>query len=271
MLNNAQRILIMSIDIVPFNKKYAFEYECERRLILNAAQDNLIEIHHIGSTSVEHLAAKPVIDIIANVYDIKLFKTQVKDIAYEARGELGIPFREYFRKDKKINLHVYENYNIEVELNLVFRDFLRNNADARLKYQKLKYELAAKENAATKDTSLYTFYNLGKDEFIRNAIKQTSFNGLRLMFVNHYIEQQKFATLYNGSLPNKNNLDKEIKFILYQGMDIIAAIRVFLINDYEVLIDKAMYDSKLLETESHDKMMSLIHAWCKKHKLSIKL
>ena len=68
------------------------------RKILGA---NLSAIHHIGSTAVPGLAAKPVIDIMPVVKDL----TQVDDCApafeaagYECMGEFGIPGRRYFRK-----------------------------------------------------------------------------------------------------------------------------------------------------------------------------
>lgn len=188
-------------------------------------------LSHVGSTSVEGLAAKPVIDIIAAVKNVSLFIKQVKELGYEARGETGLPFREYFRKNKVINLHVYENYSPEVELNLAFRDYLRKHKDACMAYQELKYKLANNENASQKETSIYTHYNLGKDAFIRQVLKQTGFNKLRLMFVNHYLEQEQFNELYKNCLASSTYKGREVKFVLYLGVEIVAATRVFIFND----------------------------------------
>jgi GrpB-like predicted nucleotidyltransferase (UPF0157 family) len=260
----------MPIQIVPFKALYALKYEKEKTLILKTAQDNLIEIHHVGSTSVEGLAAKPVIDIIAVVKDISLFIKQIMQIGYEARGEMGIPFREYFRKDKKINLHAYENYSPEIKLNIAFRDYLRAHEKLRALYQELKYKLASNENAVQKTGNLYNNYNLGKVKFIREIIKQTGFNKLRLMFVNHFLEQEKFAAIYNKTAPCEDILGEEIKFILYQGMDIVAAQKIFIIND-EVTIAKVAVDKEFSEINAANEITNLIKAWCKKHKLLLKL
>jgi GrpB-like predicted nucleotidyltransferase (UPF0157 family) len=118
------------IEIVAYNHNWPHMYELEAARIKDALGDELTQIHHIGSTSVPGLAAKPVIDIIALVNDFKVTIPLFESIGFEYRGEIHLPFRSYFRKGKGVNLHVYEKSSPEVSLNLSFKNYLRDHPEA---------------------------------------------------------------------------------------------------------------------------------------------
>ena len=59
-LNNMQKI--DRVEIKPYDRNWPHIYEKEEILILQALADNCVAIHHVGSTSVPGLAAKPIID-----------------------------------------------------------------------------------------------------------------------------------------------------------------------------------------------------------------
>ncbi len=58
------------ITVVDYNPLWPKKYEEEALLIKDILADNCVAIYHIGSTSVEGLAAKPIIDIMAKQYKI---------------------------------------------------------------------------------------------------------------------------------------------------------------------------------------------------------
>jgi len=111
---------------------------------------NCIDVHHIGSTSVPGLAAKPVIDmvpVVRDIMDVEKSNHAMQQLGYEAKGEYGIPFRRYYQKggeQRTHNVHVFEEGNPEIERHLKFRDWMISHADDRDAYAKIKQELAQK-------------------------------------------------------------------------------------------------------------------------------
>ncbi len=123
-------------------------YEKEAKKLRDIFGPEIIEIYHIGSTSVKGLSAKPVIDIMPVAKDIERvddFNTAMIDIDYEAKGENGLPGRRFFQKggsERTHHIHFYGIDNPEIDRHLAFRDYLRTHPDAVQKYGNLKKELS---------------------------------------------------------------------------------------------------------------------------------
>lgn len=86
------------IVVVPHENHWGekFQIEAER---LKFAMPETVKIHHIGSTSVPGLAAKPIIDMIMEVENIDRvdrWNERFIELGYIAKGENGIPRRRYF-------------------------------------------------------------------------------------------------------------------------------------------------------------------------------
>lgn len=75
-----------SIIVVPYNPKWPEMFDDEASLIKHALDDHCLAIHHVGSTSVPDLAAKPQIDIIAVVDNPAQAITQFTQIGYTLQG-----------------------------------------------------------------------------------------------------------------------------------------------------------------------------------------
>ncbi|WP_371253840.1 phosphotransferase [Orientia tsutsugamushi] len=88
-LNNMQKI--DRVEIKPYDPNWPHIFEKEAPLIRQALMDNCIAIHHVGSTSVPGLAAKPKIDIIAVVRNLFFDKLQLEAVWYKYRGGFNIP------------------------------------------------------------------------------------------------------------------------------------------------------------------------------------
>ena len=161
------------VEVVPHNPQWKeqFFYEKER---LDKVFDGLAAIHHIGSTSVEGLAAKPIIDFLIEVPHIRIAddKTaELEDLGYTGKGENGIPGRRYFfyengEGERLYHVHIFPNGSKEIERHLVFRDYLRTFKDEAEKYGKLKSELAARYPL---DIDAYID---GKNDFVQEMEKQ---------------------------------------------------------------------------------------------------
>jgi len=119
----------LSIKVVPYHPDWPQMFEGELAAIRQALGDNCLAVHHIGSTSVPQLAAKPIIDIIPVVKDILLVDVRVnemEDLGYQAQGGHGVPFRRYFQKEVEVrthNVHVFEEGNPEIQRHLNFRNW----------------------------------------------------------------------------------------------------------------------------------------------------
>lgn len=145
-----------------------FNREAERLQTLLGAE--LITVHHIGSTSVPGLAAKPIIDLLPLVHSIGLIEDQTPRLqaaGYQAWGEYGLPGRRYFTKDRGVyrthNIHIYQPDNPDVERCLAFCAYLRSHAQARREYEALKRAVYALHPADIEA------YNDGKNAWIKQV------------------------------------------------------------------------------------------------------
>src|SRR5690349_12809199 len=93
---------MMHITVTPYDPQWLQIFELASAEIAAAMEDCLAEIHHIGSTSIPGMSAKPVIDMLAVVRDIAavdVCTAAMESLGYEAMGEFGIAGRRYFRRD----------------------------------------------------------------------------------------------------------------------------------------------------------------------------
>jgi GrpB-like predicted nucleotidyltransferase (UPF0157 family) len=153
------------IEVVPYDPVWSKDYLIEAIKLKTALGDNFVDIHHIGSTAVPGLAAKPVLDILPVVKNILGIQTEkLEDLGYTARGEMGMPFRRFFNKgepQRTHHLHVWEQDSPEIQKHLLFRDYLRAHPEVAKEYAAMKIELAHKFN---RDRANYI---ASKDDFIK--------------------------------------------------------------------------------------------------------
>ncbi len=137
---------VTSIEIVDYDAAWPARFEIERARIAAALGDVALDIHHIGSTSVPGLAAKPIIDIclvVDDVEDDEAFGPVLEAEGYPLR--VREPDHRMFRTPARdVHVHVYERGSQEIVDYLDLRDWLRQDADGRERYASVKRELAAR-------------------------------------------------------------------------------------------------------------------------------
>ncbi len=239
------------IEIVPYNLQWPEMFASEAKLIKQAMGSNCVTIHHIGSTSVPGLSAKPIIDIlpvVENILEVDKTTQAMESLGYEAKGEYGIAFRRYFQKGKDIrthNVHVYEEGDPEIDRYLKFRDWMRSHHDDAQAYANLKLELAAKF-----PEDILRYCN-GKDDFVARIDAKDGFDGWRMVKALTDREWAAARALRQKYF-FKSNVDPyawtfdhkdHIHFVFYKNADIIgyahlqlwtearAALRIIVIDE----------------------------------------
>ena len=115
-----------------------------------ALGEKALEIHHVGSTSVPGLAAKPLIDIdlvVPDTTDEDAYVPQLEGIGYVLRVREPDWYEHRLLRgyEPPVNLHVFPPECEEVERMLRLRDHLRAHDADRALYERTKRELAGKE------------------------------------------------------------------------------------------------------------------------------
>ncbi len=157
------------VEVVPHNPRWRNAFEAEAKHIGAALGENVAAIHHIGSTAIPGIYAKPVIDLlveVGNITEVDERSSVVEAFGYEAMGEFGIPGRRYFRKDNQegirtYQIHVFEVGSAQLDRHLAFRDYMIAHPEEARKYSELKRKLA-KEHSLNMNG-----YIDGKDSFIK--------------------------------------------------------------------------------------------------------
>ncbi|MEW6625008.1 MAG: GrpB family protein [Bacillota bacterium] len=160
------------VKLVAYRNEWAekFKYECE--LIADVTGIEGSKIHHIGSTSVPGMIAKPILDIMIEVNktdDATLLIPFLNEIGYTFFGECGRPGRLFFVKGKPNNcthhLHVVEKGSIYWKNNLRFKELLIQKPDLAAAYAIVKVNLARKYPYNREE------YRINKSKFIDKVLK----------------------------------------------------------------------------------------------------
>jgi GrpB-like predicted nucleotidyltransferase (UPF0157 family) len=134
------------VEIVDHDPSWAARFEAERPQLAEIFDGRAVAIEHIGSTSVPGLCAKPIVDILVGLRELKLSDAEIeamKALGYEYLAEFGLPGRLYFRKPRTLHVHVVAHGGEHWRRHLAFRDALRSNPEERRRYDRLKRRLAA--------------------------------------------------------------------------------------------------------------------------------
>lgn len=164
----------MKVEVIPYDLRWQDAFVAAAKEISVALGETIAAIHHIGSTAIPNIYAKPIIDILVEVNDLAQVEARnaaMEALDYEAMGEFGIAGRRFFRKhnamgDRTHHVHIFEEGSPESDRHLAFRDYMIAHPESAQQYSQLKRSLAAKFPNHRES------YMDGKDSFIREKEQQ---------------------------------------------------------------------------------------------------
>jgi len=138
------------IEVLPYDPRWRYSFEIESQGITKALAENVVIIHHIGSTAIPNIYAKPIIDLLVEVKNIQVVdshNSRMKHLGYQVMGEFGISNRRFFRKDNSLgdrthHVHMFPLNSPQIKRHLAFRDYLINHSAEATAYSDLKRKLA---------------------------------------------------------------------------------------------------------------------------------
>lgn len=268
-----------TIVVVPYNSDWPQIFKVESERIKEVLGSSCLAIHHIGSTSVPGLSAKPVIDMIVVVEGADKTIQALEGLGFKYKGEYNIPMRFYFSRSEGVeaNLHVYAEGHPEIELNLLFRDYLRQHSDARIEYTKLKENLLQKKSSYEKNNSPFTGYNLGKDAFIRKILQAANFNRTRIMKCTHHAEWESAKRLRNKYFFDPLSISdpytwtfnhpEHVHLVLYQGVEIIGYAHIQFWPEHRAALRIIVIDENYRQHGMGSRFLQLCTQWLKSKRI----
>jgi GrpB-like predicted nucleotidyltransferase (UPF0157 family) len=163
------------IEVVDYDPEWRERFASERGRIAAVWGSELVEIHHVGSTSIAGAQAKPIVDVLAvvsNVARLDALDDAMVSAGYTPKGEYGIEGRRFFWKVeasvRHLHVHAFGTGHPHIDRMLRLRDYLRAHADDARAYGELKQALAARHRS---DIESYTN---GKNEFIESILRKAA-------------------------------------------------------------------------------------------------
>jgi len=164
------------IRIVSYDPAWPARFEEERAALEGAIGPWMAGgIHHVGSTAVPGLNAKPIIDVLAGVEDLESSRA-----CFDPLKELGYLYSPYLSDEmhwfckphpsrRTHHLHLAPNQSARFRDELAFRDYLRSNPEVAAEYASLKRNLATRfENdreAYTDAKTTFIGLTLGRSDY----------------------------------------------------------------------------------------------------------
>ena len=148
--------------LVPYDKEWPRWFVDLRGVLAQALGSSARMIHHVGSTSVPGLTAKPILDIDVEIPDyshLPSVETRLAALGYGNSGDQGIPDRLAFKREGDAvpygdpprtwiehHLYVCPSFSVELRRHLEFRDYLVAHPEAQEEYVRIKLQIEAESN-----------------------------------------------------------------------------------------------------------------------------
>lgn len=137
----------IKVELRPHDPEWSRLAEAEAQIFAKALGPCLLTVHHVGSTAIPGIHAKPILDLLPVVSSLAELDTRrrvIEALGYEWWGELGLPGRLYCTKADKetgrriAQLHCYATGSSEITRHLAFRDYLRARPEIAAEYDRVK-------------------------------------------------------------------------------------------------------------------------------------
>ena len=115
-------ICLLAVIVAAYDERWPALFEEARAELTSDLGQTILEIHHVGSTAVPGLCAKPVLDILVSISNLKTgveLVPQVAELGYEFRPDDDIPDRRFFRRRHETVRQAYMEGKCEFVSNVV--------------------------------------------------------------------------------------------------------------------------------------------------------
>jgi GrpB-like predicted nucleotidyltransferase (UPF0157 family) len=174
----------------PYSATWVEHFQAIKSELDKALNGLAYTIEHVGSTAVPNLDSKPIIDIDI-IYSAQqageIIQVRLERVGYYYAGNQGITDRDVFKRSGEsaggildtVSHHLYVclAFSGALERHILFRNHLRKNDRARIRYQQMKHELARQA---------------GQDRKVYAALKERYVNA----FIDASIEEEKRTNHY---------------------------------------------------------------------------
>ena len=142
----------IKVELTPHDLRWSGAALDEGERVKSALGDNLVIVHHVGSTAIPGIRAKPVIDLMPVVESLDRLdaaRDRIEALGYAWWGEYGLPGRRYCHLDDQrtgwrlVQLHCYQQGNTEIIRHIAFRDYLRSRPEIAARYEAEKIRCGA--------------------------------------------------------------------------------------------------------------------------------
>ena len=132
------------VNLMQHDPAWADQARREGDRLMAATGDAILAVHHIGSTAIPGICAKPVLDLIPVIRGLDSFdasRSIIEDLGYAWWGEYGLPGRRYCTFDdpwsggRLVQLHCFEQDSPEITRHLAFRDYLQSHPEMAREYE----------------------------------------------------------------------------------------------------------------------------------------
>jgi len=159
-----------SVKLHPYEAKWSLEFEKEKERILKKVGDLVVDVQHIGSTSVPGLTAKPIIDLSVGVRrfkDARKLTPALRALGYgfDRKFQHQLFFAKGSDSKRTHYLHVMKYQGAKWNNDAFFRHYLRSHPARAKAYARLKIKLAKQYPSERQK------YSNGKDVFIKETLQ----------------------------------------------------------------------------------------------------
>lgn len=135
------------VELVDHDPRWSATAQTEASVLHAALGPTLLTVHHVGSTAIPGLRAKPILDllpVVRSLDEIEVGRKDLEQVGYEWWGEFGLHGRRYATRTdavtgrRLIQLHCYVAGAPDIERHVAFRDYLRTKPDLVVAYEREK-------------------------------------------------------------------------------------------------------------------------------------